>query len=134
MSEKIKLYLIEDYFLTKISYTKHFEISEEFDLLASFSTAEDCIESLKTKPVDVVLVDLGLPKMNGIEATKIITKEFPNTKCIILTSHEKDEEVIACLACGAKGYVLKDIQLSDLNDVIKIVNLGGYWFDKKIEH
>lgn len=77
-------------------------------------------------------MDLGLPYMNGLEATKIISRKFPNTKVIVLTSHERDEEIFASLSSGANAYALKDIYLPDLCNVIKEVQKGAVWIDPRI--
>ena len=65
------------------------ESTEDFDLLGDFETAEECLEAMAKKPADIVLMDLGLPFMNGIEATKIISEKYPLSKVVVLTSHEK---------------------------------------------
>ncbi len=134
MSEKIKLYIIEDYLLTRISYVKYFERAEGFEILGNFATAEECIDAMKQKQSDIILVDLGLPKMNGIEATKFFKENYPSTKCIILTSHESEEEILASISCGAKGYLLKDTPLEKFSTILKAVHYGAYWFDEKIAH
>ena len=134
MSEKIKLYIIEDYLLTRLSYVKYFEKSEEFEIIGNFATAEECIDAMKQQQADIILVDLGLPNMNGIEATKYFKEHYPSTKCIILTSHEAEEEILASISCGAKGYLLKDIPIEKLTNIIKAVYYGAYWFDEKIAH
>ena len=130
--EKIKIYIGEDYFLTRVSYRHTLGKTEDFELLGDFESAEECLEAMKENPADVVLMDLGLPYMNGIEATRIISSEYPNTKVIILTSHETDEEVLACTASGASGYVLKDLEVEPLRKVIRAVNFGALWFDPQI--
>ena len=130
--EKIKIYIVEDYFLTRVSYRHTLGKTEDFELLGDFESAEECLEAMKENPADVVLMDLGLPYMNGIEATRIISSEYPNTKVIILTSHETDEEVLACTASGASGYVLKDLEVEPLRKVIRAVNFGALWFDPQI--
>ena len=130
--EKIKIYIVEDYFLTRVSYGHTLGKTEDFELLGDFESAEECLEAMKENPADVVLMDLGLPYMNGIEATRIISSEYPNTKVIILTSHETDEEVLACTASGASGYVLKDLEVEPLRKVIRAVNFGALWFDPQI--
>ena len=130
--EKIKIYIVEDYFLTRVSYRHTLGKTEDFELLGDFESAEECLEAMKENPADVVLMDLGLPYMNGIEATRIISSEYPNTKVIILTSHETDEEVLACTASGASGYVLKDLEVEHLRKVIRAVNFGALWFDPQI--
>ena len=130
--KKIKIYIVEDYFLTRVSYRHTLGKTEDFELLGDFESAEECLEAMKENPADVVLMDLGLPYMNGIEATRIISSEYPNTKVIILTSHETDEEVLACTASGASGYVLKDLEVEPLRKVIRAVNFGALWFDPQI--
>ena len=81
---------------------------------------------------DVVLMDLGLPKMNGIEAT-IKVKEFnPKIKVIALTSHDREEEVLAALSSGATAYCLKDIDPTKLADVVRDVAKGVCWLDPEV--
>lgn len=133
MEEKISIYIVEDYFLTRVSYKHFFEKDDEILLLKDFESAEECLCSMEKKVADVLLVDLGLPIMNGIELTKIITKKYPKSKVIILTSHESEEEVLACFSSGAKGYVIKDLELEKLKQVIKLVHFGAFWFDPKVE-
>lgn len=132
MIDKIKLYIIEDYLLARTTYKHHFTHYNDFEVLGDFETAEEGLEALQKKPADVVLRDLGLPYMNGLEATKIISRKFPNTKVIVLTSHERDEEIFASLSSGANAYALKDIYLPDLCNVIKEVQKGAVWIDPRI--
>ena len=132
MIDKIKLYIIEDYLLTRTTYKHHFTHYNDFEVLGDFETAEEGLEALQKNPADVVLMDLGLPYMNGLEATKIISRKFPNTKVIVLTSHERDEEIFASLSSGANAYALKDIYLPDLCNVIKEVQKGAVWIDPRI--
>lgn len=132
MIDKIKLYIIEDYLLTRTTYKHHFTKYNDFEVLGDYETAEEGLEALQKKPADVVLMDLGLPYMNGLEATKIISRKFPNTKVIVLTSHERDEEIFASLSSGANAYALKDIYLPDLCNVIKEVQKGAVWIDPRI--
>lgn len=129
---KISIYVVEDYFLTRASYRHLLGDVEDIKLLGDFETAEECLEAMEKKPADIVLMDLGLPFMNGIEATRIISEKYPETKVIVLTSHENEEEVLACAAIGASGYVLKDVEIETLKKVIRAVNIGALWFDPQI--
>lgn len=128
-SGKISLYVVEDYYLTRLTYVRNLKQNEDFEVLGDFSSAEECLNALKEKQSNVVLMDLGLPGMNGIEATKIIAENFPSIKVVVLTSHDKKEELIACAASGAKGYVLKDSTFDMVKKVIKMVDMGAMWFD-----
>lgn len=133
MEKAISIYIVEDYKLTRTTYKHYFaKIENEVAVLGDFETAEECLDRLKIQPADVVLMDIGLPYMNGIEATKIITKKFPETKVIMLTSHEREDEIFAALASGAHAYTLKDIEFPALTNAIREVDKGAVWIDPRI--
>ena len=128
----ISVYIVEDYLLTRVTYKKAFQNYGDINIVNDFETAEECIEALENRPVDVILMDLGLPYMTGIEATKIIHRKYPDIKIIILTSHDNDNEVLSSLASGANAYALKDIDIKKLYNLIQTVNEGSIWIDPKI--
>ena len=130
--KSISVYIVEDYLLTRITYKKALQNYPDINMLNDFESAEECIDTLEKQPVDVVLMDLGLPYMTGIEATKIIHRKYPDTKIIILTSHENDDEVLSSLASGANAYALKDIETQKLVNLIRTVNEGSIWIDPRI--
>ena len=130
--KKINVYIVEDYLLTRVTYKKAFKDYSNINIIGDFETAEACIEALENQTVDVILMDLGLPYMTGIEATKIIHRKYPDIKIIILTSHENDEEVLSSLASGANAYALKDIETQKLYNLIRTVNEGSIWIDPRI--
>ena len=130
--KRISVYIVEDYLLTRITYKKAFTDYPDISIKGDFETAEACIEALESQTADVILMDLGLPYMTGIEATKIIHRKYPNTKIIILTSHENDEEVLSSLASGANAYAIKDIETKKLYNLIHTVNEGSMWIDPRI--
>ena len=112
--KRISVYIVEDYLLTRITYKKAFKDYPDINILNDFESAEECIDSLEKQPADVILMDIGLPYMTGIEATKIIHRKYPDIKIIILTSHDNDNEVLSSLASGANAYALKDIDTNKL--------------------
>lgn len=128
----IKLCIVEDYNLTRTALKCALNLYEDINVVADFEDAENCLDFLINNKVDIVIMDLGLPNMNGLEATKIIKEKYPETKVIIVTSHETDEEVLTALVSGANAYSLKDIEYSDLYKVIKLVIKGGIWLDPRI--
>ncbi len=132
--KKIRIFVVEDYSQLRKIYTCALSQMKDFEVTGDFSNAEECINSLEKTPCDVILMDLGLPCMNGLEATQIIASKYPDKKVVILTSHEEEQEVLACMASGASGYLLKDVDLDVLEKVIKIVNFGALWFDPQIAH
>ena len=132
MDKKVSIYIVEDYLLARVTCRKALEQFEDLEIKNDFETAEECIETLEKNPVDVILMDIGLPYMTGIEATKIIKDKYPNTKIIMLTSHDNQEEIISSLASGANAYALKDISVEDLHDAILNTNKGCIWIHPKI--
>ena len=131
-NNKISVYIVEDYLLTRITYKKAFQDYSDIDIVNDFESAEACIDALEKQQVDVILMDLGLPYMTGIEATKIIHRKYPDIKIIILTSHDNDNEVLSSLASGANAYALKDIDTKKLYNLICTVNEGSIWIDPRI--
>ena len=127
--KEVSVVIVEDYKLTRVGLRSTLN---EYSHINVIGEAEDAVEGIKIieslKP-DVVLMDLGLPGMNGLEATIKLKEICPNTKVIILTSHERNEEVIAALGAGANAYCLKDITPETLSTVIKNVAMGACWVD-----
>ena len=132
MDKKVSIYIVEDYLLARITCRKALEQFNDLEIKNDFETAEECIEALEKNPVDLILMDIGLPYMTGVEATKIIKEKYPNTKIIMSTSHDNQEEIISSLASGANAYALKDISVEDLHDAILNTNKGCIWIHPKI--
>lgn len=125
----VTVIIVEDYKLTRVGLRAALN---EFDYIDVIGEADDGVQGvdlvIKIRP-DVVLMDLGLSGMNGIEATQKINEAAPEVKIIVLTSHDHEEEVHAALGAGAKGYCLKDIDPTTLAGVIKNVARGALWVD-----
>lgn len=130
--KSISIYIVEDYLLTRITYKKALSDYTDIKIMGDFETAEECIDALNNQTVNVILMDLGLPYMTGIEATKLIHRKYPDIKIIILTSHENDDEVLSSLASGANAYALKDIETEKLYNLIRTANEGSIWIDPRI--
>lgn len=132
MEDNINVCIVEDYMLTRTAFKCSLGNFDDINIISDFDNAEDCISSLSHNSLDIILMDLGLPFMNGLEATKIIKEKYPEIKIIILTSHESDDEVLTALSGGANAYALKDIDLDELHNVIISVTKGALWLDPRI--
>ena len=132
VTDEVSVVIIEDYKLTRIGLRSTLN---EFEHINVVGEAEDAVTGLeiiaKEKP-NVVLMDLGLPGMNGLEATQRTKDILPDTNVIILTSHERGEEVVAALGSGACAYCLKDIDPNVLSQVILNVAKGACWIDATV--
>lgn len=132
ISNKISVYVVEDYQLIRKSLNLIMGKADDIELIGDFENAEDFFEVFEQRPSNVVLMDLGLPGLNGLAATKIIKEKYPQTKVIVLTSHEHPDEVIAALALGANAYCLKDLESYEINKIIREVHKGAVWIHPKV--
>jgi DNA-binding NarL/FixJ family response regulator len=131
-STVIRLVLVEDYKLVRIGLRSVLNEDPRINVVGEAETGEQGIDLIKSLKPDVVILDLGLPGIDGIEVTKII-KNFDDTiKIIILTSHEVEDEVLAALSAGANAYCLKEITSNRLIEVVKSVFEGAAWLDPAI--
>lgn len=128
-NNEIKISLVEDCLLTRISLKHSLSLIKNLKIVSDFDNAEDCINSLKKHPVNVILMDLDLFGMNGIEATSLIKKNFPDIKVVILTLFNTKDIFTASMFSGANGFVVKNIPVEKLVQIIRSVYFGAYWFD-----
>ncbi len=131
---KKNLLIVEDHELTRFGLKTTFEDVDYIETIYEASSAEEGIEIFKNNSIDLVIMDLGLPNMNGIEATQKIRDINKETKIIILTSHGDEKEVINSLKAGANAYCSKEINLQRLVQVVQSVSEGAAWFDPSIAH
>lgn len=125
----ISIAIIEDFKLTRVGLRCALNNNEDMQVVIEAENAMDGLRQMERKHPDVVLMDLGLPGMNGIEATVKLKETAPETKVIALTSHDREEEVIAALSSGASAYCLKDIDPDKLANVVRDVAEGVCWID-----
>lgn len=128
----ISVIIIEDFKLTRVGLRCALNSNEDINVVGESDNAVDGLKLIEQCSPDIVLMDLGLAGMNGIEATLRVREMNPDVKVIALTSHDREEEVIAALSSGAMAYCLKDIDPSKLADVIRDVNEGVCWLDPLI--
>ena len=131
---KKNLLIVEDHELTRFGLKTTFEDVDYIDNIYEAASAEDALKIFKENPIDIVIMDLGLPNMDGIEATKAIHTLNKDAKIIILTSHNDEKEVLNSLKAGANAYCSKEINLQRLVQVVQSVADGAAWFDPSIAH
>ena len=125
----IRILLVEDQKLMRVGLKSLFEEHPELEIIAEAQSGREAIEKYKAIHPDITLMDIGLPDMSGIEATKKILETDSKAKVIILTSHLSENEVIDALHAGACAYVMKDINTEILKMIIRTVNDGAMWLD-----
>lgn len=131
-NEAVKVLIVEDHKLMRVGLKSLFEDYPEISVVAEAQSGKEALEKVRAYKPDVVLMDIGLPDISGIETTKKIMEQFDGTKVIMLTSHISEQEVLDSLAAGANAYAMKDINTEILMMVIKTVKDGAMWLDPKV--
>jgi len=123
--EPIKILIVDDHTLVREGFARMLELDPAFRVVGQASSAREALEKTRELSPDVVMMDIKLPGINGIEATRMIKKESPETEVIILSMYDEDQYVLEAVKAGATGYVLKDISQEELFRAIKVVYSGG---------
>jgi len=130
-NSQVSVVLIEDHDLIRLSVRLSLESSGQVQVLGEARTGVSGVALAKDSNAQVVLMDLGLPEMDGIEATRLI-KQTTSKKVVILTSHVDDRSVMSALEAGADGFVLKDTKTEDLLSALYSVAHGASWLEDSI--
>ncbi|MGD8190637.1 response regulator [Brevibacillus ginsengisoli] len=122
--ELIRICIVEDQDLIRKSLQIVLDLEEDFQIVSTAVNGRVAIEKCQEHPPDIVLMDIHMPEMDGVEATKILKKRFPLVKVIILTTFEDIHFVVNAMQAGAEGYLLKAIDPQDLSTAIRLVHKG----------
>jgi DNA-binding NarL/FixJ family response regulator len=128
----LKILIAEDHELSRNGIIVGLKKKSQMVVVGEAENGEEAVRLAFEHHPDIVLMDIGMPVMDGIEATQQIKKQFPKMKIIMLTSHQDGEEVYASLAAGADAYCMKDIKIDRLIQVLEMVADGAVWFDPAI--
>ncbi len=128
----INIMIVEDHKLMRVGMKSLLDEDSDFSVTVEASTGKEAIEKAKIHCPDVILMDIGLPDISGLSASKKIIAENPDIKIIMLTSHLLEDEISEALTLGAYAYVLKDINTDMLKMIIKSVYEGAIWLDPKV--
>jgi len=120
----ISIILGEDHLITRQGIRRLLEDEKGFTILGEASNGEEAVEMVNEKKPDVVIMDIAMPKLNGIEATRQIKLMNPRTGVLILSAYDDDEYVFAMLKAGAAGYLLKSVSGDELVRAVKAIHNG----------
>lgn len=121
----IKVLIVDDQSLIREGLSMMLSLYSEISIVGEASNGKEAIEALNSKEADLILMDIRMPIMDGVEATKIIKERYPETKVLILTTFNEDEYITQGLKNGADGYLLKDISSGELVKAIQTVYEGN---------
>ncbi|MBQ1450328.1 MAG: response regulator transcription factor [Eggerthellaceae bacterium] len=116
--------VVDDHSLYREGISALFEKWDDLDVIGEASDGLEAVEFCRHWPPDIVLMDLKMPNMNGLEATRIITAENPNIAIIMLTIYAEEDDVIAAIRNGARGYLMKSTHAKELHEYLRNVIKG----------
>jgi len=123
-SEPIRILIVDDHPVLRDGVAALIATQPSMALIAEASTGREAIEQFRKHHPDVVLMDLQMPDLDGIEAMSAIRDEFHNARFIVLTTYKGDVKVLRAIKAGARGYLLKSMLRSELIDTIRAVHAG----------
>ncbi|MFB4167822.1 response regulator [Virgibacillus sp. JSM 102003] len=132
--KQTKIVLIDDHKLFREGVKRILEFEQSFEVVAEGDDGLVASSLVKEHNPDVVLMDINMPTMNGVQATADLVRHFPNTNVIILSIHDDESYVTHALKTGAQGYLLKEMDSDSLIDAIKVVSEGGSYLHPKVTH
>jgi DNA-binding NarL/FixJ family response regulator len=135
----IRILIVDDQNFTRQALQAILEAEIDFEVVGKATNGAEALKYLEQKPVDITLVDLEMPEMSGLTVTKILGQRFPDTKVIILSSHDDQDNINAAVEAGARGYLLKSTSAQEIVDTIRAIQrgyfqLGPGLFEKLLSH
>ena len=129
---QLRIVIADDHTILRNGLRLLLERQPEFVVVGEASTGREAIEIAQRESPEVVLMDIGMPAMNGIEATARITSALPKTAVVILSVHSDESYILRALKAGARGYLLKDSAESDLIQAVRAVAAGKAFFSPAV--
>ncbi len=132
--DTIKILIADDHKLYRTGIKSLLENEKDIDISIEVSSGVEVLEKLKQQPVDIILMDIDMPDMNGIEATRAVKESYPDTRILILSMYDNLEYILDVLKAGASGYLLKSSESLDLISAIKALALGSSYYSEKVSN
>ncbi|HTR81996.1 MAG TPA: response regulator transcription factor [Bacteroidota bacterium] len=130
--KKIKILVVDDHPLVRFGVINQLKSSEEYVVVGEAEDGEDAIAKTKALGPDLVIMDIFMPGISGIEATKLLRKKYPSTRVLILTGFENEDYVYQIIRSGAGGYILKSVEKEELLEAVQAVMSGERFFSPRI--
>ncbi|WP_419240760.1 response regulator [Photobacterium leiognathi] len=126
--QTIKVVIVDDHQVVIDGFMARLQLEPDIDVIGTASNGIEALEVISQFDPDVILMDISMPIMNGIDATAQIKKQYPGAKVLMLTMHDNREYIMKVMQVGAMGYMLKEISAEKMVQAIKTVNQGATYF------
>lgn len=130
--DNIRILIVDDHPVVRVGLTSMLTTQPGIEVTGSVSSGEEALGVLEEKSVDVVMLDLRMPGMNGIETLVSIKRKAMPVHVIVLTSYETDEDIYRAIQAGAEGYLLKNTSQREMSDAIRAVYAGTRYIPHSI--
>jgi DNA-binding NarL/FixJ family response regulator len=130
--KKITVLLADDHTIVRSGIASLLALHDDIEVIGEAENGREAVELTLQKEPDVVLMDIGMPVLNGLEATRQIKKQSPQTKVLVLSGYDNDEYILQVVHSGANGYLLKNTYLEDLCTAIRSVKSGQAFFSPSV--
>lgn len=124
----INILLVDDHPLVRDGIRARLESEEGVSVIGEAQNGQEALDFVAQKAPDVALMDVSMPVMNGLDATKIFKEQHPEIRVLILSMHDSREYILQLIQSGASGYILKDVSSDELIKAIETVHQGGTYF------
>ncbi len=128
----IRILIVDDHAIVRAGIRVLLQLQPEFEVVGEAEDGQEALRQVQQLAPDIVLMDIGMPGMDGLAATRAILQNYPQVRIIALTQHENREYVLPTLRAGAKGYVLKRAPDDTLVRAIRTVAAGGSFLDPRV--
>ncbi|HDU6690139.1 TPA: two-component system response regulator DegU [Listeria monocytogenes] len=128
----LKIMIVDDHQLFREGIKRILELEDSFEVVAEAENGKNIVAKVREYKPDIVLMDINMPTVNGLDATEMLVRQFPSIKVIVLTIHDTDEYVTEALRAGAVGYLLKEMDAHELVEAVKIVDNGGAYIHPRV--
>ncbi len=132
MAAKLRIMLVDDHYLVRVGLCSIIGLESDMTVCVEAPTGEQAVALFQAERPDVTLMDLRLPGISGVEATRLIRAEFPDARVIVLSTYSTDEEVYAAFQAGAMAYLLKSVQREELAEAIRKAARGEQHIPKDL--
>lgn len=133
MNKEIRILIADDHFVVRIGLLTSLKMDPDFKVVAEASTGAQAVELYRQHRPDIVLTDLRLPDLSGIEVMTRLRKEFGQVNVIIISSYDGEEEIYRSFQAGARAYLLKNVLGEELFQAIKMVHAGQQYIPEHIQ-
>ncbi|SNR90513.1 two component transcriptional regulator, LuxR family [Geodermatophilus saharensis] len=129
----IRVLVVDDQRLVREGLTALLELVDDLELVGVAEDGAQALELVADRQPDVVLMDLRMPVVDGVEATRRIRRDHPGVEVVVLTTHADDESVLAALRAGARGYLTKDAGMAEISRAVAAADAGQALLDPQVQ-